>query len=325
MPKQTPQRETQMTWWATLIFGWAIFLFWAVLAGPAPFLVRTRDLRRRTGALADATGGPTITVIIPARDEAAGIEANLRSLLASDYSDLEIVAVNDRSQDETGTIMERLAIEEGRLRVIHIQELPDGWLGKCHAMHLGAEAAHGELLLFTDGDVIFAPETIRRAAWYLQRTDTDHLCLMPHLIPGGYWESAFVSFFGMIFWMGTQPWLVPTSLKRAYVGVGAFNLVRKRVYDAIGGHTPIRLDVLDDVKLGKLIKNSGYRPDCLFAGELLRVRWQSSFWQSICGLEKNGFAAQDYSLVRMIALTITALTVGLVGGHPGKGPRAART
>jgi hypothetical protein len=144
---------------------------------------------------------------------------------------------------------------------------------------------------------------------YAEADALDHLCLVPRMESGGYWETALTSFFGLIFSMGTQPWLVPTSIRRAYVGVGAFNMVRREAYEQFGGHGPIRLDVLDDVKLGKLVKRSGFRSNLLVAGDRLRVRWQPSAWGVIRGLEKNAFASQDYSVRKLVGSTLIFVTL----------------
>ena len=293
-----------MWWWMNFAVGWTVFLLWSALAGPSTLLLRFRNLRRRSNGLAEPDDWPRVSVIVTARDEASSIEENLRSLLASDYPGLEIIAVDDRSRDETGSLMERISADNAKLQVVHVTDLPDDWLGKNHAMHIGAQAAQGELLLFTDGDVIFAPAAIRLAVLYMISEQFDHLCLMPLMVRGGYWETALVSYFALIFAMGTQPWLVSTAIKRAYIGAGAFNLVRKAAYDQFGGHAPIRYDILDDVKLGKLVKQSGFRQDVLLAEDLVRVRWQASAWGAIRGLEKNGFASHEYSIARMALSTV---------------------
>jgi glycosyltransferase involved in cell wall biosynthesis len=218
-----------------------------------------------------------------------------------------VIAVDDRSDDDTGAIMDRLARGDHRLRVIHVVSLPNDWLGKNHALQLGASQAAGEYLLFTDGDILFTPDALQRAVRYAVHSRIDHLCLIPRMISGGYWENALTAFFGLVFSAGTFAWLVPTPLKWAYAGVGAFNLVRTEAYKDAGGHEPIRLDVLDDVKLGKLMKRSGFRADILAAGRFVRVKWQETATGVIGGLEKNAFAAVDYSLLKLVAVTITLL------------------
>jgi len=276
------------------------------------------NLKRLASRHAPPAEWPALSVIVPARDEGAKIEEAMRSLLALDYPNLEIIAVDDRSRDETGRVLDRLAGADPRLTVIHVRELPDGWLGKCHALHSAAQQARGDMLLFTDGDVVFAPQTLRLAVTYLLRRPVDHLCLNPQLVPGGYWENALVSCFGLLFFAAFKPWLIPTRWPGAYCGIGAFNLVRRDAYRAVGGHERIRLDVLDDVNLGKLLKQSGYRQQMLLGGDLIHVRWQDSFWGVIRGLEKNSFAAVHYSVAELIGVTLLFLIV-FFGPYVGAG------
>ena len=250
-----------------------------------------------------------VSLVVPARDEGEKIEQALGSLLSIDYPNLEIIAIDDRSQDQTGAVMDRLAAQAARLRVIHVTELPAGWLGKNNAMHRGARVARGEWLLFTDGDILFAPETLRLAISYVQHRRVDHLCMNPGLITGGYWEEALTTCFGMLFFAAFNIWLISTKWKGAYCGVGAFNLVRTPVYHDVGGFDRLRLDVLDDVNLGRIIKRAGYRQQLLVGDDLIRVRWQNSFWGVIRGLEKNSFAALHYSLRELISSTLLLLVV----------------
>lgn len=242
---------------------------------------------------------PLVTIIVPARDEGQKIEAALTSMLALDYPRLEIIAVDDRSADATGAVMDRLAERDARLRAVHITSLPEGWLGKSHAMHQAAQTARGDWLLFTDGDILFEPEALRLAITHALHRRLDHLSMNPKLVPGGYWENAMTACFGLLFFAVFHPWLVPTRWKGAYCGIGAFNLIRAEVYRAVGGFASIRLDVFDDVNMGKLIKRSGYRQQLVFGEDLIRVRWQSSFWGTIRGLEKNSFASVHYSLTEL--------------------------
>lgn len=294
-----------------LINGWALFAFWLVMLVPSAIAMLPRTLVNMTERLPDPPQWPLVSMIIPARDEGAKIEAALRSVLAIDYPNLELIAINDRSRDETGRIMDRLAAEDPRLRVTHVMELPKGWLGKNHAMHAGAQAARGEYILFTDGDIHFGADAIRRAIRYMTHTEADHLCIPPNMIPGTYFENALIAYFILLFLVGTQPWLIPTKFRHAYAGVGAFNLLRRKSYDALGGHVPIRLDVLDDVKLGKMVKRNGMRQEILNADDRVLVKWQDSAWQVIKGLEKNGFATMDYSVTRLARVSLFTLGISL--------------
>lgn len=243
---------------------------------------------------------PSISVIVPARNEERQIRNGLTTLLKSTGVKLEVIAVNDRSTDATGQIMDEIATADKRLRVIHIRELPDEWLGKNHAMHVASEVATGELLLFTDGDIIYEPKAIEISVRHFVKNQLQHLCILPRMLPGSIFENAVVTFFGLAFAVGMQLHLIKTRWPLAYAGVGAFNLVDAKFYRSIGGHQPIAMDILDDVKLGKMIKKNGGKIDFQMAPKLLSVRWQPSLWGVVTGLEKNGFASLNYSILQVL-------------------------
>jgi hypothetical protein len=140
----------------------------------------------------------------------------------------------------------------------------------------------------------------------------DHLTLAPHLECSGFFEQVLHAYFFVLLCIGAQPWLVRTPFRMSYLGMGAFNMVRRSAYDRCGGHAAIRLDVLDDVKLGKLIKLNGLKQDALDANGGLRVQWQESFFGVIRGLEKNGFAIFEYSLLRLVAYSAFILLCNLL-------------
>jgi glycosyltransferase involved in cell wall biosynthesis len=203
--------------WIIFAFGWLVATFWA--GGGCRILRFVRDgmLAERAGSMPDPKEWPKVSVVVPARDEAERIEEALRSLARLDYPDLEVIAVDDRSGDGTGAIMDRIAAEQPRVEAMHITSLPEGWLGKCHAMHMGARRATGEILLFTDGDVVFSPDILRLAVRYLCGRRLDHLALMPGMIPGGYWEDAFKIYFAMVFLWGLKAWAAdsPSASERS--------------------------------------------------------------------------------------------------------------
>lgn len=287
------------------VSGWLIFL--AVLVTSLPPVLALRNRRMQKPAAApphQPDGRPHVSVIMPARNEGAMIAEAIRTVLSTQLVDFELILVNDRSTDDTGAVMDRAAVADSRVRVIHISDLPAGWLGKNHAMHTAAENAAGEFLLFTDGDILYQPETIAAAVEYANREQLQHLCLLPRMIPGSLIENVLTTFFGMCFAIGMQLHLIRTRFPLSYAGVGAFNMIRADFYRQCGGHLPIRMDVLDDVKLGKLAKRSGGRSDFLLAEDWLSVRWQPSLWGVICGLEKNGFASLNYSLLQISLVTV---------------------
>ena len=292
--------------------GWIVFTFVAVWTIPAVIALTLKQLLPyQTGLGTDPDGSgvapslpwPSVSVIVPARNEAAQIRNGLTTLLQSTSIVFEIIAVNDRSTDSTGQIMDDVAATDQRLQVIHITQLPDGWLGKNHAMHVASKQATGDLLLFTDGDIIYEPSAIEIAVRHFVQHKLQHLCLLPKMIPGDVFENAVVTFFGLAFAVGMQLHLIRTRWPLSYAGVGAFNLVDAKFYRSLGGHQPIAMDILDDVKLGKLIKKNGGRIDFQMAPKLLSVRWQQSLWGVVTGLEKNGFASLNYSVPQVLFFT----------------------
>jgi glycosyltransferase involved in cell wall biosynthesis len=294
-----------------LVSGWILFVLWVLGVTPSLISMLWRSLDSVVARLPQPAAWPKVSIIVPARDEEAKIDAAMRSKLAIDYPNLEIIAVDDRSQDATGVLLDRLAAVDSRLTVVHLDSLADGWLGKSHAMHVAANRATGDYLLFTDADVFFAPDLLRKAVTMCEARGLDHLTLAPRLETSGYFEKALELYFIVMLCIASQPWLVRTGWRFSYVGVGAFNLVRRSAYTQCGGHTAIRLDVLDDVKLGKLIKHAGLKQDVLDAGEGVRVRWQEGFWGVIRGLEKNGFAIFDYSLAKLSFASVFIIATSL--------------
>ena len=288
------------------------FLFWLavltllfVLAVTIEFAIGNRSLRRLK-SLPPFTGdkAPKVSVIVAARNEARKIERGLRSLLAQDYPNLEFIVVNDRSTDETRAILNRMAEENPRLYVLHVTELPGGWLGKTHALHCGADQATGELLLFTDADVVMERSVISRAVGYIRRANIDHVAVAPQPQMPGTFLNMFGGAFALFFGMYAQPWKASNPKSPRHIGIGAFNLVRAEAYRAIGGHRPIAMRPDDDMKLGKLLKKSGYRQDLVLGGEMITVEWYSSLGELVKGLEKNSFAGVEYNLALMIGTNL---------------------
>jgi len=270
---------------------------------------------------------PSLTIVVPARNEEAEIEPALRSVLELNYPRFEIVAVNDRSTDQTGAIMDRIAAEpaaQGRLRVIHVRNLPAGWLGKVHAMWLGSQgnasqknAAPGtaaqqitsDWLLFTDADCVFRPDCLRRAIHYATKTATDHLVLFPTAHMKTLGERMMIGFPQVMASFVMRAWKVRDPNARDHIGVGAFNLVRRSAYEAIGTYEALRLEVVDDIKLGEAIKKAGLRQDVVFGHELVSLRWAVGAAGVVANLEKNLFAFLRFRV--SLALVVCALTLFL--------------
>ncbi|MCS7080690.1 MAG: glycosyltransferase family 2 protein [Chloracidobacterium sp.] len=244
----------------------------------------------------DASTDVFVSVIVAARNEADTIEPALRSLAAQDHPALEIIVVNDRSTDATSDVLARLQQEYPSLKVITVPELPPGWLGKNHAHWIGAQAAQGEFLLFTDADIVMHPSAVRRATAFAVAERLDHLAMGPEVHMPGALLTAFLGTFTMCFAMFIRPWRARDPRSPAFVGVGAFNLVRRAAYERAGTHAAIRMRPDDDIKLGKIIKRAGGRQELVAGKHLLSVVWYRSVGELIRGLEKNAFAGMDYNL-----------------------------
>lgn len=238
---------------------------------------------------------PSLSVVFGARNEARGVEAAVTSMLALDYPGLEVVAVDDRSEDETGAILDRLAAADARLRVVHIDALPPGWLGKNHALWTGATAAHGELILFTDGDVVFEPSVAIRAVAWMEEHGVDHMAGATDVEARGVGLQLFIATFALFFNGYFRPWRAADPRSDAYVGFGGFNLVRRSAYERAGTHAALAMDPLDDVNLGKALKQSGSRQVCAIPGSMARVEWYPTLRAAIRGLEKNTMAGVNWS------------------------------
>jgi glycosyltransferase involved in cell wall biosynthesis len=245
-----------------------------------------------------------ISIIVPARNEEEDIELSLTRLLELDYDNYEVIAVNDRSTDRTGEIMERVAenpvLTSGRLRVIHHRELPAGWLGKTHAMWTATNEASGDWLLFTDADVLFKPDSVRRALAYAEAEKADHVVLFPRMIMKQPGEYMMIAFFQTMFVFGHRPWKVADPKSRDHMGVGAFNLIRQSVYEAVGTYKALRMEVLDDMKLGKVVKNAGYAQRNVFGGDLISIRWANGAMGVVNNLTKNFFAILSFQWPRTL-------------------------
>jgi glycosyltransferase involved in cell wall biosynthesis len=252
---------------------------------------------------------PSISIVVAARNEEESIEKATRSLLQQEYPKYELIVVNDRSTDRTGKILGNLQQSHSDLKSIAIQELPNGWLGKCNALHQGAKAATGDWLLFTDADVSMRSDTLKVTIDYALAEKADHLTMAPRCEMPSWLLRAFVATFAFFLKLHVKPSRISNSRTKAHVGIGAFNMVRRDVYLAVGGHEPIRLRPDDDLKLGKLLKSKGYHQRFANGVGLISVPWYRSIRELTRGLEKNSFAGIDYSISKWIASNVLVLAL----------------
>lgn len=293
----------------TLLLG-AIILLWAILA--------FRTVRGMNGlpglpaaSLIPDADCPPVSILFSARDEAERLPQTLASLLTQDYPHYQVIAVDDRSSDATGRILDESAAHYPHLNVIHLTELPPGWLGKPHGLQCAYEASSGAWLVFTDADVRFEPEVLRRAMALVLQYRWDHLTLLGVVDMVGFWEKVALTYFTAGFILGVQPWRVSDPHSEHYIGVGMFQLIRRSAYEAIGTHRRLALEVVDDMKLGKLVKQGGFHSGVAVAGEAVAVRWHAGLANIIRGTTKNFFAADNFNpgrvLMRALGLIVTSL------------------
>jgi glycosyltransferase involved in cell wall biosynthesis len=286
------------------IAGCILALVWfSRLLGAALGFPKVPDVSLPEWTRKPASGDPRVSIIVPARNEEEHIEQMLAQLLHLDYGNYEVVAINDRSTDGTGEVMDRMAATpraRQRLRVIHVLNLPPGWLGKAHAMWTGAKQASGEWLLFTDADVLFRPDALTRTIAYAVAERADHVVLFPDFVMHGPGERMMIAFFQTLFLFGHRPWRVADPKTKDFMGVGAFNLIRSQVYQAVGTYEALRFDVLDDMKLGKVVKTGGYAQRNVFGRGLLSIRWAKGAMGVVENLTKNMFALMSFQWWRAL-------------------------
>ncbi len=254
---------------------------------------------------------PRLSVVVAARNEDLRVERALASLLVLDYPDYEVIFVDDRSDDRTGEIADRLSERDDRLKVIHIEKLPAGWFGKNHACWRGALAASGDVLLFTDGDVVFGQEAVRRGVRHLLRNKLDHVAVLATLtMPGPMLEACVIVFHWGAHVTG-RLWQVRDSGSTASFGSGACNLFRADSYHAIGGHRQVALRPDEARQLGRLVKLTGRCSDLLRAQSGVRCEWYQSVRDLVHGTANNFFALQDYRISAVLVQTVGLLWMGI--------------
>jgi len=269
---------------------------------------------RRLGSLGDiapaaALNAPTVSIIVPACNEAETIDPALATLLAQEYAHLEIIVVNDRSTDATGEILREIQQRHPVLIILDIHELPEGWLGKHHALHCGAALATGEIVLFTDADIHMQATTVARAVNRLEQAGLDHLCLIFKNKAKGWLLNSLILDAGGGLFLLFKPWLASNPKSHRFMGVGAFNMVRRQAYEQVGGHAAIKMHPIDDIMLGKIIKEAGLRQECLSGYDFVTVEWYRSTRAMVDGLMKNIFALANFNTA--LAL-VGAVSIGLL-------------
>ncbi|WP_059171047.1 glycosyltransferase family 2 protein [Bacillus sp. FJAT-27445] len=273
------------------LFIWIVFLIDAMIG------FKTLDRLETEPPLRD---GPLLSVVVAAKNEEGHIKKSVLSQLRQTYLNVEWILVNDRSTDRTGEAMEELKALDNRVRVIHIADLPDGWLGKNHALYKGYLAAKGDRILFTDADVEYREDAFAKALGYFERNRLDHMTAAPNMKAKGFWLKSFVAFFLFGFSYYKRPWTANNPKSKNGIGIGAFNLVSKEGYESFGTHEAIKMRPDDDLQLGMKIKEAGRKQRIVSALDLMEVEWYGTLGEALAGLEKNTFAGLHYRLSMVV-------------------------
>jgi len=240
-------------------------------------------------------GAPFVSIVVPARDEERAAEAATRSKCQQDDPAFEVVVVDDRSSDGTRRILRGLEDEfPGTLRVVDGAEPPPDWLGKPHALDEGARTAKatapGDWLVFSDADVVFAPDLLARALAHAERNRLDFLSLLPQMQAHGFGERLMVPTIPAAAFCYLPGWLMNVPSARSFGGGGGvFNLIRRDLFDRIGGHEALKISVVDDIQLGRNARKAGGRTGIALALVSISLRMYHGFAEISKGLEKNGF------------------------------------
>ncbi len=282
-----------------------------VLVGLAWLRVSVTVLRgsaalRDLEPFADAGGSrPRVTVVLAVRDGEHELGTTLDGLLGQRHVELRLVAVDDRSRDGTPALLAELAARDPRLVPLHVDSLPDGWLGKPHACWTGVRAApDSEWLLFVDADSQLSPDAVARAIRAAEADGAAHFCLVPRLLD----QTRAGRAVGLVFCLGLfeRALDVARGSTRRSMGVGAFTLVRRDAYLAAGGHEALRMEVLEDMALALRMRRAGHRSALRLTIDDFAGRWITDLPSVFTVLAKNYFALFRYRLA-LVLLACAAL------------------
>lgn len=293
-----------MTTLLLTITGWLIFAAWLYFISQMVYAVNKHSLLNSTKDLPDPEEWPGISIVITGKNEEDNVAATVDSLLRLKYPNLELTMINDRSTDRTGEILHEIASKNPKVVVEDIKELPPNWIGKSHALYQGSKRATKDYLLFSDSDVVFDEEVLNKAMKFSLAKDLDHLVMVPYFQATSLLHDAVINSLALTFITASKPKKIETTDKKAYMGIGQFNLIKRSTYERTGGHKAIRFDLIDDMKLGKLIKANDGKESFLFADAQIKFRWYNKLWDIVKGMEKNFFASVDYKLSKVILSTL---------------------
>jgi len=288
-----------------LITGYALLITLAWVGVSIYLLINCRKVNYlKDVSLKAGLPEPAVAIIVAVKDEEAEVEAALTSVCRLSYQNAKIIVINDRSTDRTPEILQKMVLSNPALAVITVEELPAGWLGKNHALYQGYVASAAEWMLFTDADVIFNPEALKKAMNYVAAKQLDHLVVLPEITSPSSLFKSVMNTFSIMLELRQRPWDIPNPKSNASIGVGAFNLVKRSAYEKIGTHAAFSLRPDDDLKLGERIKAAGFRQDVVYGEAEVSLAWYTSLKEFVNGLMKNTFSVSNYHLPTAIGMAL---------------------
>jgi cellulose synthase/poly-beta-1,6-N-acetylglucosamine synthase-like glycosyltransferase len=299
-----------------------IFIFWVGVSLYLVYNSRKVSYLKHISPV-DSANCPPVAVIIAVKDEEADVEQALQSVCQLDYPNLQVIVINDRSTDGTAAILQRMQQHHPQLRIITINQLQPGWLGKNHALYQGYLASSEEWLLFTDADVTFESQALKKSMHYVQQKQLDHLTVLPQVTSRSTLFKSVMNTFAIMLDIKLRPWDISNPSSKASMGVGAFNLVKRSAYEKAGTHTVISLRPDDDLKLGARIKSAGFKQDVVYGEKEITLEWYTSLGQFVNGLMKNMYSVSNYQFttamgtaVSTFLILVLPLPLLLLSGYP---------
>jgi cellulose synthase/poly-beta-1,6-N-acetylglucosamine synthase-like glycosyltransferase len=288
-----------------IYYGIIISLFWLGLL--IYLSVNDRKISFLRDTIINQSDFPPISIVVAVRNEGTVLAAALETLCNISYPDYELIIINDRSTDNSAAILSTFENSHKNLQIVTITGLPEKWLGKNHALYAGYLKSKYDWILFSDADIHFAPQSLQKAMQYTIDHKLDHLTLLPEVYNSSTWLASIMSTFQVLLDLKLRPWNARNKRSKASLGVGAFNLVRKEAYEAIGTHKAISLRPDDDLKLGERLKHAGFNQDVCYADGEVSLEWYENVKALINGMMKNSFAAADYNVFMCIGGVIWLL------------------
>jgi len=230
---------------------------------------------------------PLISVCIPARNEERNIRACVEVMLAQDYPDLEVIVLDDRSTDATPSILADIASRDPRLRPISGSDLPEGWAGKPHALYQASKAARGEWLCFVDADTFVTGEALSACYAKAIETNADMFTIMTFQITGTFWEKVVMPLVMTALSVGFSPRKVNDPKRKDAIANGQFIMIKRSVYDAIGGHESVKDQIVEDKAISEQVKWNGYHLVVADGYAVARTRMYTSLPEMWEGWTKN--------------------------------------